>query len=312
MSPIEPTPSTQEASEGADGVEPVDDRPKPDFGGSRRPGVAIYLGMAVSELGDGTEPLAVLQGPFDAPDHVTDAEGRTPTGVLAALVDSIGGLASGIASMPDWIVTTNLTLRRSPATLSGPSGTGPLVLDTEVLRRGRSAVVTRTAVSTAEGTPVATGWMTCAVLTPTGGPPPITRPVRPFPPEPVDDPAFALPPDGFFGLREGTGPGVVALDIIGRVRNPWGILHGGAMTVLSDVAARSAVAGTPALEPTPGLVTSDLITHYLSPGRVGPVVASAEVLGRRDREHLVRVIIRDHGADDRLLVESVVTVRHAG
>jgi uncharacterized protein (TIGR00369 family) len=307
MTPLEPTPPT----DGVAGAEPIDDKPRPNFG-SRTSGVAAYLGMAVSELGDGTEPLAVLRGPFAAPAHITDVDGRTPTGVLAALVDSIGGLASGIASMPDWIVTTNLTLRRSPATLSGPAGTGPLVLDTEVLRRGRSAVVTRTTVSSADGTPVATGWMTCAVLTPTGGPPPITRPIRPLPQGPVADPAFTTTPAEFFGLREGRAPGEVALDIIGRIRNPWGILHGGGMTVLADVAARSAVAGTAALEPTPGLVTSDLITHYLSPGRVGPVVASAEVLGRRDREHLVRVIVRDHGADDRLLVESVVTVRQAG
>jgi uncharacterized protein (TIGR00369 family) len=113
-------------------------------------------------------------------------------------------------------------------------------------------------------------------------------------------------------MRDGRATGEVALDIVERIRNPWGILHGGAMTVLADTAARSAVAGTPALEPTPGLVTSDLITHYLSPGRVGPVVAAARVLGRRGHEHLVRVTVRDHGAADRLLVEAVVTVRHAG
>jgi uncharacterized protein (TIGR00369 family) len=265
--------------------------------------------MAVTELGDGTEPFALLRGPFAAPDHITDPDGRTPTGVLAALVDSIGGLASGIACMPDWIVTTNLTLRRAPGTLSGPAGTGPLVLDTEVLRRGRSAVVTRTAVSDSEGTAVATGWMTAAVLTPTGGPPAISRPIRPLPQQPNDDPAFSTTPAEFFGLREGKAPGEVALDIIGRIRNPWGILHGGGMTVLADVAARSAVAGTSSLEPTPGLVTSDLITHYLSPGRVGPVVASAQVVGHSGRDHLVRVIVRDHGADDRPLVESILTVR---
>lgn len=293
-------------------IEPTDaDRPTPRFG-TRASGVAAYLGMAVTELSDGTQPLAVLRGPFPAPAHITDADGRTPTGVLAALVDSIGGLASGIACVPDWIVTTNLTLRRAPAALSGPTGTGPLQLDTEVLRRGRSAVVTRTAVSTPDGTAVATGWMTAAVLTPTGGPPVIERPVRPVTLAPVEDPAFTTTPPEFFSMRDGRAPGEVALDIVERIRNPWGILHGGAMTVLADTAARSAVAGTPALEPTPGLVTSDLITHYLSPGRVGPVVAAARVLGRRGHEHLVRVTVRDHGAADRLLVEAVVTVRHAG
>jgi len=295
----------------SDPTEPADDRPAPRFG-ARSSGVAAYLGMAVTELTDGTEPLALLRGPFAAPRHITDADGRTPTGVLAALVDSIGGLSSGIACVPDWIVTTNLTLRRSPAALSGPTGTGPLQLDTEVLRRGRSAVVTRTAVTTGDGTDVATGWMTAAVLTPTGGPPAIARPVRPVVLEPITDPAFSADPHGFFGLRAGDRPGVVALDVIERIRNPWGILHGGAMTVLADVAAVSAVAGRTALEPTPGLVTSDLIAHYLSPGRVGPVVATATVIGPRLREHLVRVTVRDHGADDRLLVEAVLTVRRVG
>src|SRR5690606_27819245 len=84
------------------------DRPTPRFG-TRSSGVAAYLGMAVSELSDGTEPLALLRGPFLAPGHIADDDGRTPTGVLAALVGSIGGLASGIACVPDWIVTTNLT-----------------------------------------------------------------------------------------------------------------------------------------------------------------------------------------------------------
>jgi len=288
-----------------------DDRPAPRFG-ARASGVAAYLGMAVTELTDGTEPLALLRGPFAAPAHITDPDGRTPTGVLAALVDSIGGLASGIASVPDWIVTTNLTLRRAPAALSGSSGTGPLHLDTEVLRRGRSAVVTRTTVSASDGTPVATGWMTSAVLAPTGGPPAITRPVRPVALAESDDPAFRSRPTEFFSLRVGGAPGQVALDLVERIRNPWGILHGGAMAVLADTAARSLVADTPALEPTPGLITSDLIVHYLSPGRVGPVVATALSLGRRGREHLVRVTVRDHGADDRLLVEAVVTVRRAG
>jgi len=190
-------------------------------------------------------------------------------------------------------------------------GTGPLLLDTEVLRRGRSAIVTRTAVTSDDGTAVATGWMTAAVLTPTGGPPEIRRPIRPVEMEPVDDPAFAAPPSEFFALREGRAPGEVVLDLVERTRNPWGILHGGAMTVLADTAAKSAVAATPALDATPGLVTSDLIVHYLSPGRVGPIVASARVVGRLGPEHLVRVSVHDHGADDRPLVVAVVTVRRA-
>ena len=290
-------------------VEPTDgENPRPRFD-RRAPGVAAYLGMAVTELSDGTGPAAVLRGPFAAPSHVVDANGRTPTGILAALVDSISGMASGIAALPGWIVTTNLNVRRAPASLFGPTGTGPLLLDTEVLRRGRSAIVTRTSVTAADdGAAVATGWMTAAVLAPNGGPPEITRPVRPVGFEPVDDPAFAADPDTFFALRDGHAPGEVALDLVDRTRNPWGILHG-AMTVLADTAARSAVAGTPALTPTPGMAVADLNVHYLSPGRVGPVRATARVIGTKGLEHLVRVSVVDHGAGDRPLVVALATVR---
>ena len=83
------------------------------------------------------------------------------------------------------------------------------------------------------------------------------------------------------------------------------------MTVLADTAATSVAAGVPALEPTPDHASSDLIVHYLSPARVGPVVATAEMIGSHRHEHLVRVTVRDHGADDRLLVLAMVTVRRA-
>jgi uncharacterized protein (TIGR00369 family) len=292
--------------------DPPDDRPTPDFG-QQGSGVAAYLRMSVSEVSDGTEPVALLEGRFDARADVVDAEGRTPTGVLGAMVDSIGGLSCGIASLPDWIVTTNLSVRRAPSSLAGPSGTGPLRFETETLRRGRSAVVSRTLVTADDdGTPVATGWMTTAVLTPAHGPPEVTRPVRPLDLPEATDPVFSRPPAEFFGLRAGARPGVVALDMADRVRNPWGILHGGSMAILVDVAATSAVAGVPALEPTMGLVTSDLVVHYLSPGRVGPVVAAAGVVGRRGDEQVVRVSVVDHGADDRPLVLAMVAVRRIG
>ena len=70
------------------------------------------------------------------------------------------------------------------------------------------------------------------------------------------------------------------------------------------------LAGTAALDPTPDLAVSDLFVHYLSPGRVGPVVASARVVGTKGREHLVRVAVHDHGAGDRPLVVAMATVRH--
>jgi len=293
--------------------------PPPARFADRTRGVGAYLGMAVTETSDGSGPLARLRGPFAAPDHVTDAEGRTSTGIIAALVDSIGGLASGVASLPDWIVTLDLTLRRAPSALAGPSAGGPLELETEVLRRGRSAVVTRTEVTGADATPVARGWMTCSVLTPAGGPPQLERPVRPVVLEPTDDPVFARPPHEFFGLRPGTAAGSMALDPLDRLRNPWGIVHGGATVVLAEAAAlRAATTAASAVEglgpgagPPVDPVVSDLVVHYLNPGRAGPLEAVPEVVGRRGPTTLVRVAVLDRGADDRAVAEVVLTVADA-
>lgn len=287
---------------------PTSGAPGPRFA-QRAAGVAAYLGMSVSELSDGTSPLAVLRGPFAAPDHVTDAEGRTPTGIVAALVDSIGGMASGVASLPDWIVTLDLTLRRSSTSLAGPSSAGPLQLDTHVLRRGRSAVVTRTEVTGPGGAVVACGWMTCAVLTPAGGPPAVERPVRPVEIPPPDDPAFRAPPAEFFGLRPGREPGAVALDPVDRIINPWGIVHGGATIVLAEAAALAAAgAGEhPPVDP----VLSELAAHYLEPARVGPVEAVPTVVGASPAGTLVRVAVLDRGAQDRRVAEVVTTVADA-
>ena len=272
-------------------------------------GVAMYLAMPILEIGDGTAPLPHTRGEFAVQDHLVDSDGRLGTGLLASIADSIGGMTSGLACLPDWIVTTNLTLRRAPDALAGPRGTGSLTLDTRILRRGRSSVVGRTDVTDQAGNPVATTWMTCAVLTPAGGPPPFTRPVRLDHREVPDDPVFRTSPEEFFALGAGERPGFAVLDVSDRLRNPWGILHGGSVAVVLDAAARSLVASVPAPVPTPGVIVTDLVIHYLSPGRVGPVHAVAEAIGTRGAEVTVRISVRDHGADDRLMALAIATVR---
>jgi acyl-coenzyme A thioesterase PaaI-like protein len=266
------------------------------FGNPEDMGVAVYLAMPIVEVGDGTEPLPHTRGTFTPTANLTDGDGRLGTGLLATLADSIGGLTSGLACLPDWIVTTNLTMRRAADALEDDRGTGPLTLDVRVLRRGRSAVVTRIDVVDDSNHAVATSWMTCAILTPANGPPAFVRPLR-ADRERSTDPAFDITPSEFFSLTSTETPGTVSLRVSDLLRNPWGILHGGSVAVIADAAARSLVAG----EAT--------AIHYLSPGRVGPVVATATSAGRRHDEHLVRVEIRDHGADDRLMSLAMATVR---
>ena len=286
------------------------ERPKPTFAAEAMRGIGMshYLPMPITEIGDGTAPLPVTRGAFRAPAHVVDADGRLPTGLLSSITDSIGGMTSGLAVLPDWIVTTNLPLRRAPDALVGSRGTGDLIIDTRVMRRGRSSVVTRSLVTDTDGHEVATSWMTCAVLTPEGGHPPFQRPVRLHHQEPSTDPLFRSSPEEFFALASTGIPGEVLLHPTDHLRNPWGILHGGSVAFMIDVAARSVVAGATTIGPTPGLIVSDLVIHYMSPGRAGPIAATAVVIGRRGRDVLVRIDARDRGAEDRLMTLAVATV----
>lgn len=280
-----------------------------DFTSPRDIGIAQYLTLHIEELGDGTAVLPRTRGEFPGSPNVLDADGRLATGLLTCLVDGIGGMTSGLASLPDWIVTTNLSLRRSADALTGPRGTGPLVIHARVLRRGRSSVVTRCDVTSADGAEVATCWLTCAVLTPEGGPPQFERPVPRFERTVPDDPLFHGPPATFFGLEAGDRPGRVVLHAEARHRNPWGIIHGGATAVVLDAAARGLVMGTTDPTTIDGSMVTDLVVHYLSPGRVGPLVGTATRVGGDATEHLVRVEVRDRGADDRPVALAMTTVR---
>ena len=280
-----------------------------DFTSPREIGVAQYLTLHIEELGDGTDPLPTTRGEFPGSPNVFDAEGRLSTGLLACIVDGIGGMTSGLASLPDWIVTTNLALRRSADALVGPRGTGPLEVLVRVLRRGRSSVVTRCDVTSADGAEVATCWLTCAVLTPEGGPPQFTRPVPRLERTVPADPVFHGPPATFFGLAAGGRVGEVLLHAEPRLRNPWGIIHGGATAVVLDHAARGLVTGTADPADVTGAIVTDLVVHYLSPGRIGPLVASASQVGSDGDDHLVRVVVHDRGADDRAVALAMTTVR---
>lgn len=279
------------------------------FGSPTEIGVAQYLLMTIEEIGDGTAALPHTRGTFPGAPNTLDADNRLGTAELTCIVDSIGGMTSGLASLPDWIVTTNLMLRRAPDAIAGVAATGPLTLDTHVLRRGRSSVVTQVTTTDSANKLVATAWMSCAVLTPANGPPPFTRPVRPFDRTVPDEPIFKAPPHEFFNLSAGSRPGETHLTVDNRLRNPWGILHGGASAVVLDAAARSLVVGRTTAETTPDAIVTDLALHYLSPGRIGPIIATADLVGRRGADHLVRVEVRDHGADNRLMALAQTTVR---
>ena len=226
-------------------------------------------------------------------EHLRGPMGNVRAGALLTMADTVGGMCAGLAVLPGWVVSTNLMLSTVPAVHHGP-----LTLDARVLRAGRNAVVTRVEICDRGDADrlIADGVLTSAVLQPEGGPPDFPRPMvleAPAEPEPV------LPLLEFFGI-ERHDDAAVALEIIDRVRNPWGILHGGATAVLVDAAATHAIGGD--------ATTTDVVMHFLRPGRVGPAVARATVLGDRPDGHLVRVEVVDAGAD-RVMAVAVTTVR---
>ncbi len=264
---------------------------------------------APSELGG--------RAPVDA--HQRGPGGGLRTGGLLTSVDSLGGFLCGLAVQPEWIVTTSMM-----ATISQLKHRGPLRLHGRVLRRGRNSVVAGLDVVD-EGNgdlPVAAATVACAVLDPGAMvlefERPFTTPMVPLNP---DAPA----PEVFFCIEPGVGP-VTRLELAGHLRNPWGILHGGAAAVLADVAACRAVQAEPARanggvtgarvaraperirEPTRKVAASDTVLHYLRPARVGPVEARCQVLGSRAGRAVVRVAIHDVGAEDRLVTLASVVV----
>jgi acyl-coenzyme A thioesterase PaaI-like protein len=271
--------------------------------------VPLYLHALLEERPDPDRPDGppLLVAELPALDHLVDPSGTWSTGAVVAAVDVIGGLVNGLAVLPDWVVTTNLTYRRV-APREADAHDGPLTLTARHLRKGRTSSVGATTVSRADGTQVATAVVTSSVLTPEAGPPSHRRPFRraDFAVPPLE--RYRSSPESFVGIGPGDRPGEVRFEVLPHLRNPWNIIQGGASAIAADAAARHAVAEAIGVEPS-SLVVTDLVLHFVSPGRTGPVRARGEVLGGRADDHLVRVLVADEGADDRTIVVAVATVR---
>ena len=280
------------------------DSPATDVPVDHRSHVSDYFRLERWELptfeGDDRKPSLGGRAPIDQ--HHRGLGGGLRTGGLLTNLDSLGGFASGLAVLPLWIVTTSLLV-----TVSVLDHTGPLRFRADVLRRGRSSVVTALDVvdEGAGDRPVAAATMTCAILDPGAMELDFVRPFSLAMPPPQPDPSR---PEEFFCIEPGNGP-VTRLHLEDRLRNPWGILHGGAVAMLADVAAcRAAMAHSPAASGPSGVAAADTVLHYLRPAKVGPVEARCRVLGSRAGRTTVRIEIHDVGSDDRVVTFGSVTV----
>ncbi len=246
----------------------------------------------------GSEAPSAFGGRAPVDTHQRNPAGGLRTGGLLTSIDSLGGFLCGVAVLPQWIVTTSLM-----ATVARVDHVGPLRLHGEVVRRGRSAVVARLDVvdEGADEAGVASALMTCAVLDPGAMDLEFARPfVLPMGPLQEEAPA----PEEFFGIDAGSGL-VTRLALADHLRNPWGILHGGAVAMLADVAACRAVAATVG---SSSVAAGSTVLHYLRPSKVGPIEARCRVLDGGDGRHVVRVEMHDVGVDDRLVTLASVDV----
>lgn len=89
----------------------------------------------------------------------------------------------------------------------------------------------------------------------------------------------------------------VEVDIRADLCGPAGMVQGGVIATLIDVAAASTAA-----QGSAGLVaTSEMSIHFLAPGRIGPVRAVGELLHGRAGGAAVEVRVYDTGNADRLM-----------
>jgi acyl-coenzyme A thioesterase PaaI-like protein len=253
------------------------------------------LSLTVEHHEDGTS-----RGRLPVTDALLDDNGRVRAGILATLVDAIGGGLAAYAAAPGWIATADLDLQ-----LFG-SSTGLRAVDAtgRVLRAGRSTVVLAVDL-TAAGAPIGVATMTFAVLA--------RREANPvMPDDRATGPQSFIEGEGSgfegaaldaFGVRTvDAAIGHVELEPTDYVENSLGAVQGGVVACIVERAAELALSHAAAVPLAPvGLQLS-----YLALAREGPIRSSVAVLGVAPRWGSARVELFDAGAQRRTTVGRVV------
>jgi acyl-coenzyme A thioesterase PaaI-like protein len=237
-------------------------------------------------------------------DAVLDDHGRVRAGIIATLVDAIGGGLAAYAAAPGWIATADLDLQ-----LTGVPTDRPTVDAVgRVLRAGRSTVVI--AVDLRVGARVlGLGTMTFAVL-----PRRDTNPVMPV--DRVRGPQSFLSGDassGFaasaldaFGVRTvDAARGHLELVPGNYVENSLGAVQGGVVATIAERAGELALSGAAGAP----LAPVGLQITYLALAREGPIRTEVSVLGLAPTWGSARVELFDDGAARRTTVARVSAVR---
>ena len=246
--------------------------------------------------------------------HAAAPDGGVRAGVLATLVDIVGGAVAARVLRPDWMATADLALE-----VTGPVHGPQVEARGSVVRRGRTTLVIEAVVVSVDDDghevtvggrtpdPVAWASMTFAVLPATGRAvgvqAAVDLPVR-----------WAFTGDGLpapvleaIAVEVVDGPaGRVTLPVRPYVHNSFGAVQGGVMAMVAEAAGAEAI-GAALGGTAEDVVVTDLQVAYLALGKVGPIVSEARVLGPGPAGRSAAAVeLRDAGADGRLT--TVVTV----
>lgn len=251
---------------------------------------------------------AVIRAPVVP--EICRKDGALQVGAVATLIDVLGGALTVRAVHPDWIATASLSVH-----MTGRPSSATIAAVGKVIRAGRTMAIIDADIREEEGVPagsvasIGTAMMTFSRL-----------------PRREDTPALQLDtdaPETFDFAAEGSGlhrpyrdaagvrvldeeNGVAEIEMKNYVRNSVGVLQGGMIAILADVAgeiaARSAV--------NKPLTTRDLTIQYLSQGKRGPFRTRARVVRTTEDTALTRVEVIDKGLEDRLIAVVMNTATH--
>jgi len=264
----------------------------------------------LADLGLDTEvsTLTSARVRIRATPEVAGADGGVRAGVLATIVDVVGGAVAVRSVLPDWMATADLTLQ-----MAGPAA-GPWVeARATILRRGRTTLVVEALVHNVGddgadvGGPVGWASMTFTILPRRGDRPSLAVPEEPpvrwaFEGRGLDRPVVEALAVGLVDAAAGQ----VSMPVRPYSANSFGAVQGGVMALLAEVAGGQAL-GAARGDP---VVVTDLQVAYLALGRVGPIVSRARVLpaGPDGLPRSAVVELVDAGLEDGGRLATLVTV----
>jgi uncharacterized protein (TIGR00369 family) len=229
-------------------------------------------------------------------EELCNEAGAARAGVIATLVDVIGGGLAAAAADPDWIATADLTLHMVRGHMVDGAPPGSVIeARAQVLRAGRTTVVLQVDLVDEHDHELGLATMSFSVL-----------PRREINPDVSasrsgDRTTMATDASGLTATLLDTlgvetidaAHGAIELPVSPWASNSMGAMQGGVVAIAADIAAETALraaTGRP-------VVVTDLQLTYLGFGRVGPVRTRADVLA----PHIARVEIVDTGAENRCM-----------